>query len=103
MSGEGRAQFAHVIHSPRGRAAIRAEQDEAAGGPERRRVEVADGVTATASVSLYVHPRGRRVYASLRYKTGGKTHSHYLGNVTADGRQEALRLAWGIARARGLV
>ena len=77
------------------------EQDRAAGGREKRVVVRSDGTTATASVALKHWTGSRRVYAYLRYWEEGATTVRYLGDVTFDSRQEALREAWRIAREKG--
>lgn len=38
--------------------------------------------------------RGRRVYAYLRYQTGGKTVDRYTSEAPGSDREEPLRLAW---------
>jgi hypothetical protein len=53
---------------------------------------LADGSTATASILLI--PKKRRIYATLRCKHGGRNHRRYVGDATADTRNEALRIAW---------
>ena len=80
-----------------------AEQDKAAGGRSNRRVELPCGRTATASISLQHFAKSRRVYAYLRFKSGGRTTRRYVGDATARTREEALRIAWTKARERGLL
>jgi hypothetical protein len=80
-----------------------AEQDEAAGGRDRRQVRLPGGGSATASIRLKCFPNSRRVYAYLRYSLAGKTVTKYVGDVTAPSRLEALRKAWGLARQKSLV
>lgn len=90
---------------PRGRAVhqARAEQDQAAGGRERRRIHVGDGRRgALASVELKRPPNSRRVYAYLRWAEKGRTINRYLGEVTANTRARALAQGWEHARNRGL-
>lgn len=53
-----------------------------------------NGRTATASVALKHFAKTRRVYAYLRYSVEGKTITAYIGDATADCREDALRLAW---------
>jgi DNA mismatch endonuclease (patch repair protein) len=86
--------------SPMARAA---EQDHAAGGRSNRLVELTNGQTATASISLQHFKRSRRVYAYLRYKSGGHTTQRYVGDATASNREEALAIAWKQARAKKLL
>jgi len=79
-----------------------AEQDRAAGGHKRREIRLGEGRWATASVELKRLPKGRRVYGYLRYADGGRTVNRYIGEVTAESRQSALKRAWGLAHEKGL-
>ena len=79
------------------------EQDRAAGGREQRLVPRADGSSATASIALKHWTGSRRVYAYLRYWEEGRTAVRYVGDVTSDSRDDALRKAWRIARKKGLL
>jgi DNA mismatch endonuclease (patch repair protein) len=67
-----------------------------------RQVVLADGRRALASVALRVLPKGRRVYAYLRWSDGGKTHERYIGEVTQDDRPANLAEAWRKVRRAGL-
>jgi DNA mismatch endonuclease (patch repair protein) len=91
-----------VLRGPSRRSESAAEQDAAAGGREERLIRLADGGTATASVWLH-RPAGRRVYAYLRYKHARRNHRFYLGDVSAPTREEALRLAWELAKKKNLL
>jgi DNA mismatch endonuclease (patch repair protein) len=91
-----------VLRSPPTAMERVAEQDAAAGGREARRIRVADGRTATASILLH-RRQGRRIYAYLRYKHGGRTHRFYVGEATAPTRAEALCRAWKLVRDKGLL
>jgi DNA (cytosine-5)-methyltransferase 1 len=82
----------------RSRADFRREQDEAAGGIERRRVRTTSGLRI-ASIELKPNRKGRRIYAYLRYTEGGQTHTTYLGEVTEATREKNLASAWALARA----
>lgn len=93
---------AEVLRSPSTRAERVAEQGVAAGGREARLVRLRDGGTATASILLH-RPQGRRTYAYLRYKRGGRNHRYYVGEATAATRPEALRRAWKLAQDKGLL
>jgi len=88
----------------RGAPGRAAEQDQAAGGRERRRVQLGGGDTALGSIELKQvwKPRGG-TYAYLRYSHRGRTINRYVGNATAATREEALRLGWQAAHARGLL
>jgi hypothetical protein len=67
------------------------EQDEAAGGHNRRLINLPGGGSAMASIRLKCLPNSRRVYAYLRYSLAGKTVTKYVGDATAPTRHEALR------------
>lgn len=86
----------------RDRVARTAEQDKAAGGPERRNVDLGGGRTARASVELKLLPRTRRIRAYLRWSDSGKSPTRYLGEVTHSTRAENLAQAWRIVFDRGL-
>lgn len=78
-------------------------QDLAAGGVERRKIRVADGTIATASVSVQVFPKGKQHWAYLRFKVDGKTWRKYIGNVTAESHEQSLKLGWELARDRAFL
>lgn len=80
-----------------------AEQDAAAGGRAARRVVLADGRLATASIELKALPKSRRVYAYLRHAQGGRTVNRYVGEPVGETRTEALADAWRQAHAKGLL
>jgi len=83
-------------------AARRAEQDRAAGGRAERIFAQVDERPATASIALRVYPKGRRVYAYLRWSDHGRTRERYIGEVTAHNRAENLTQAWRLVAERGL-
>jgi hypothetical protein len=60
-----------------------------------------------ALVELRAKPRGdtktRRIYAYLRYSVAGKTLTLYVGDATADCREDALQLAWSTVHKRKLL
>jgi len=66
-------------------------------------VALTDGRRATASIYLRKLPASRRVYAYLRHSERGKTYDRYVGDVTFESREEALRAAWKKARGGGLL
>jgi hypothetical protein len=80
-----------------------AEQDAAAGGRTAREVRLAVGRHAHASIALRVLRNGRRIYAYLRWSTGGKTHERYVGEVDRDSRAANLAQAWRTAHQAGLL
>jgi len=79
------------------RAARSAEQDRAAGGRDRRLVDLGKGRTALASVELKVFPQTRRIRAYLRWSDKGKSPVKYLGEVSEESRLQNLALAWQMA------
>ncbi|MFI0354378.1 very short patch repair endonuclease [Actinomadura sp. 9N407] len=85
------------------RTASTAEQDRAAGGRERRLVDLGDGLTACASVELKLFDKRRRIRSYLRWSDRGKTKNKYLGEVDKDTRAENLAEGWRLAAAKGLV
>ncbi|MEU9490322.1 MULTISPECIES: very short patch repair endonuclease [Streptomycetaceae] len=79
----------------RTRAQATAEQDKAAGGPDRRWVDLGDGRRARASVELKVLTKTRRIRAYLRWSDRGSTRKPiYLGEVEHEARRENLAEAW---------
>jgi DNA mismatch endonuclease (patch repair protein) len=78
------------------------EQDQAAGGRQRRMIRLAGNRVALASVALRLPPRSRRVYAYLRWSVDGKTNERYICEVTGSTREKNLQAAWRTVRARGL-
>jgi DNA mismatch endonuclease (patch repair protein) len=85
------------------RAARTAEQDRAAGGRERRFVDLGGGRTARASVELKVFSKTRRIRAYLRWSDGGRSPVRYLGEVSETTRERNLAAAWRMAFELGLV
>lgn len=85
------------------RSARTKEQDRAAGGPNRRIVDLGDGRTARASVELKLRQRTRRIRAYLRWSNAGKTQVEYLGEVEEATRARNLAVAWEIAISKGFV
>lgn len=78
------------------------EQDNAAGGHDRRVIELRDGRTALASISLRLYKKSRRIRAYLRWSEKGRTRETYLGEVDGETREENLRSAWRFAHERRL-
>ena len=81
----------------------REQQDVAAGGRTRRTVELPKGRRATGSVELKQINGGYRVYAYLRYMDGPRTVVKYIGGVPEGARAQALKVAWRLAREKGLL
>ncbi len=82
------------------RAERATEQDEAAGG--RRHRYVADS-GALASIALRIQPKGRSVYAYLRWSERGKTRERYVCEVRESSRTGNLERAWEVVRSKGMV
>lgn len=79
------------------------EQDDAAGGRDRRLVTLTGNRVALASVALRLLPRTRRIYAYLRWSDGGKTNERYICEVTHSARRENLAAAWDQVQALRLI
>lgn len=79
------------------------EQDEAAGGRERRLVIVSRDRAALASIALRLLPRTRRIYAYLRWSDSGKTNERYICEVAHASRRENLAAAWDRVHALQLI
>jgi DNA mismatch endonuclease (patch repair protein) len=80
-----------------------AEQDVAAGGQSARQIRLPRGHRAHASIALRVHPKGRRIYAYLRWSVSGKTYERYVGEVDHGDRLANLTQAWRTAHDAGLL
>ncbi|MFJ8620977.1 very short patch repair endonuclease [Streptomyces clavifer] len=83
-------------------AAPTAEQDRAAGGRERRSVDLGDGRYARASVALKLYRRTRRIRAYLRWSQDGSTKERYVCEVDHATRGQNLAEAWRQAHELGL-
>jgi len=81
-----------------------AEQDEAAGGPQRRHLRLEDGTVVVASIAARQYARTpTRRYGYLQFKLRGKTVTKYVGTVTAETQLESIRLGWKLLRSRKLI
>jgi DNA mismatch endonuclease (patch repair protein) len=80
------------------RNARAAEQDIAAGGRANRELPLPDGRIATASISLRLYPRTRRIRAYLRWSDRGVTRERYVGEVAYRTRTENLKAAWRLVQ-----
>lgn len=79
------------------------QQDELAGGHDRRALKLGDGSVVIASVSVRHYVRTpNQCYAYLQFRKG-KTVTKYIGRVTSDNKSESIRLGWEILRSRNLV
>ncbi|WBB96402.1 very short patch repair endonuclease [Solwaraspora sp. WMMA2059] len=87
----------------RSRQSVVAEQDRAAGGHDRRWVDLGDGRWARASVELKLLPKSRRIRAYLRWSDRGKSPARYLGEVSHATRAENLAEGWRLAWSRELL
>ncbi len=83
-------------------AAPSVEQDRAAGGRERRCVDLGDGRYARASVALKLYRRTRRIRAYLRWSQEGSTRERYVCEVDHPTRHQNLAEAWRRAHEMGL-
>lgn len=86
---------------PSGEISPHAEQDRAAGGRQQRYVALPNGQRARASVRLTVRTNNRRIRATLRWSTQGKTKEQYIGEVDHATRAKNLAEAWRMASAAG--
>lgn len=86
-----------------GSATPAAEQDRAAGGRNRRSVDLGEGKYARASITLRLYRRTRRVRAYLRWSHKGKTEERYVCEVDGDRRKDNLAKAWKEAHEKGFV
>jgi DNA mismatch endonuclease (patch repair protein) len=84
------------------RAARAAEQDEAAGGRDRRRVAQSGGGHAVASIYLRLPPKSRRIYAYIRWSDHGKTSERYVCQVDDTSRARNLAAAWRVFAEGGI-
>lgn len=93
-----------IWKSPGTREERAAEQDQAAGGREKR-VVYTGGPRGRAVASVSLRPlRGKPgVSASLRYKSERKTFTRYVGEIQASSREKALRKAWAAVHQRRLL
>ncbi len=66
-------------------------------------VRLPGGQTRTASVRLLYPKKARQLYAYLHYSAENKNVTRYIGEATADTREEALRIAWRLAHKKGLL
>lgn len=87
----------------RTRRAMSAEQDRAAGGSDRRLVDLGDGRQARASVELKLLPKTRRIRAYLRWSDQGRSPTRYLGEVEHETRAANLAEGWRLAQSGGLI
>lgn len=77
-------------------ATAQEQQDVAAGGREMRELRLDDGSVVTVSVELL--KRGHQIWGYIRFKSGATTTRKYVGRVTAETREESLRLCWNLVR-----
>jgi hypothetical protein len=104
MQGATEQAAPRITKSPPGTAARTSEQDRAAGGRDRRQVELGHGKRATASVTLTHLGASSAVYAYLRLRIAGRDIARYIGVVTAaENRFSALQSAWQHVHERGLL
>ncbi|MFI6214683.1 very short patch repair endonuclease [Nocardia brasiliensis] len=87
----------------KGAAAPAAEQDQAAGGRNRRMVAIPERKFARASISLRLYRRTRRIRAYLRWSEDGVTKERYVCEVNQGTRRANLSAAWRCAWEMGLL
>ena len=83
---------------PRSRSLAAAEQDQAAGGRERRMIRTG---RHRATGSVWLKRVNGYAYAYLRWSAGGQHRGRYIGRITATSRAEALAEAWAQVHADG--
>lgn len=76
------------------------EQDEAAGGSERRQLYIEDGKLVNASISVRLFKQGHQHYAYLQFKHDYKTVTRYVGQVSAGSKAESLAIGWRMVREK---
>ncbi|MFI6170079.1 very short patch repair endonuclease [Nocardia sp. NPDC051052] len=86
-----------------GSVAPAVEQDRAAGGRNKRNVDLGGGRLARASITLRLYRRTRRIRAYLRWSRDGKTEEKYVCEVGNDSRRGNLAEAWQRAREKGFI
>lgn len=77
-------------------ASSKEQQDAAAGGRAMRKLLLEDGTVVTASLEIL--KGGSNLWGYLRFKSGAVTKRKYVGRVTAETREESLRLGWELIR-----
>lgn len=82
-------------------AALRREQDRAAGGRRQRVLDLLDGRTALGRVRLVRRRRARRVYAVLVWNDSGRQEL-LIAEVTEASRFGNLRTGWDLVQRHGL-
>jgi DNA mismatch endonuclease (patch repair protein) len=92
-----------IHRAPTGTQDRTVEQNTAAGGRAKRMVNLSNGGSATASISLRRFAGRAGVYAYLRWRSAGEDRTRYVGVVTSKTRHEALAAAWAEVRRRGLL
>lgn len=98
----GPANRAWMPRSGRSDAAIRAEQDRAAGGGHRRAIRTVSGQYVLGVVTLRRSTSSDRIFATLRWRHGGRSFSRSLGHVTQPTRLANLTEAWTRAHTQEL-
>ena len=79
-------------------------QDQAAGGKEFRELILQDGTIVCVSVAVRQFKKaaiGRR-YGYMQFKTKMKTTTKYICSVTANSKEESLKIGWDLLRGSNL-
>lgn len=66
-----------------------------------RMLQVDDGQIVTASIEIL--KRAHQLWGYIRFKSGSATTRKYVGRVTSETREEALRNGWTLVRANKIV
>lgn len=77
------------------------QQDQAAGGIQRRKMRIRSGEVFTVSLSVSGAKSPYRVI--LRFKNGGTTIQRPVGSIDADSPFDALTLGWVKIREEKLI
>jgi hypothetical protein len=84
--------------------ASRALQDAAAGGAAYRHLLLPEFKLVTVSVAVRKFwNTPHQQWAYLQFKADGRTVTRYIGKVTAETKEEAVRIGWAKLRERKLV
>lgn len=76
------------------------EQNNAAGGAERRQLDIGDGKVVNASIAVRLFKQGHQLYGYLQFKHDYKTVTRYVGQVSAKTKAESLAIGWRMVREK---
>ena len=89
-------------NNPRDRTANAAQQDQAAGGHERRRIQTDTGTHVRGRIRFVSRPNTRRTYAYLVWSDKGRRQEFLITEVTGTNRLANLQAAWDVVHANDL-